>query len=178
MKKLILSLPIFFSLLGAWSSASAADIHFICNVKVFNTSDVTGQYAGNGKADVYIQGDLIKITGNSGYSMQHITIYLKDTVDEWGIEHQVTYNYNMPASFSGHRSWDIGNMSKNHRGGNPYKWMKTATSFSLDEARGELRYRNHMFTMGHFIQNLEGTCKDVNKESPNSMRNFLDFFRF
>lgn len=178
MKKLILSLPIFFSLLGAWSSVSAADIHFTCNVTMLNTSNVMGKLEEKGKLDIYIRGNLINISGVSPGFIQPKAVYLQPATDQWGLEHKISYNYSMPAVFYD-ELWDVGNTVVDHREQNPVKWWESATSFSLDQKYGRLRFREHIFSGSlHAIQNLEGTCKDVNKESPNSMRNFLDFFRF
>lgn len=175
MKKLILSPIIFFSLLGAWSSASAADIHFACNARSFNTVNGMDKYEKEGKIDIYIRGNVINITG---FIIQPYSVYLKSTTDEWGLDHKISYDYGMPIDYSD-GSWDVGNIVVDRREKNPIKWWETVTSFSLDKRYGQLRFRQHMFNSGfRATQNLEGACKEVGKESLNSKLSFLDFFRF
>jgi len=164
MKKLLPSLAIFFCMLGVWSSASAADIHFICNVTQLNTSNVMDKFEQKGKLDIYIQGNVINISGVNRFIPQPKFVYLKPAADQWGLEHKVSYNYSMPESFYD-ELWDVGNTMQDHREADSRLWWESATSFSLDQKYGKLRFREHIFAGSlHAIQNLEGTCKDANKE--------------
>ena len=169
---------IFLSLLFFCSAASAADIHFICNVTMMNTSNATDKFEEKGKIDIYIRGNLINISGVSQGYMQPKVVYLKPATDKWGLEHKISYNYSMPESFYD-ELWDVGNTMQDHSDKDSRIWWESATSFSLDQKYGMLRFREHIFVGNlHTIQNLEGTCKDVDKESLYPKRNFLDFFRF
>ena len=149
---------IFLTLLFIYSTVSAADTHFTCNAKSFNTTNGMDKYEEKGKLEINIQGNLIKITG---FIIQPITVYLKPTTDEWGLEHKMSYNYSMPFdSYDG--LWDVGNTMQDHRDKDYRKWWESATSFSLDKRYDQLRYRQHQFIGGgHFIQNLDGICKEV-----------------
>jgi len=169
MKKILPALLFFCS------GVSAADIHFICNAKVFSTVNGMDKYEKSGKLDIYIKGDLVQITAPI---IQPLTIYLKPTTDQWGIDHKISYDYSMPASYSD-QSWDVGNILKDRRGIDPQKWWESDARFSLDKRYGQLRFRQYIFAGGsYFIQNVEGTCKDANKAGADSKWNFLEYFRF
>jgi len=175
MNKLIPTLAILFCTLGAGSSAFAADIHFTCNARSFNTVNGMDKYEKEGKIDVYIRGNVINITGAI---IQPYSVYLKAATDEWGLDHKISYDYSMPIDYSD-GSWDVGNIVVDHREQNPIKWWETVTSFSLDKRYGQLRLRQHMFNSGfRATQNLEGTCKDSSKESANSKWNLFKYFPF